>query len=103
MRIVFSIVESASAQLKNAQLNFCKAQDIISYTKASITSERNDARFDSAWSGILNDTVANDVVDDPEFQDHEKFSDRLMNLQMPSFMQRPKIIIDSYITKCWTP
>ena len=34
-------------------------------------------------------------------QDHEKFSDGLMNLQMPSFMQRPKVIIDSFITKCW--
>ena len=35
-------------------------------------------------------------------QDHKKFSDGL-NLQMPSFMQRPKVIIDSFITKCWIP
>ena len=35
----FSVVESASAQLQNAQLNFCKAEDIISCAKASITSE----------------------------------------------------------------
>ena len=33
-------------------------------------------------------------------QDHEKFCDGLMNLQMPSFIQRPEIIIDSYIKKC---
>ena len=36
-------------------------------------------------------------------QDHEKFPHGLMNLQMPSFMQMPKIIIDSYNTKCWIP
>ena len=47
LRMVFSIVESASAQLQNAQLNFGKAQDIIPCSKASITSARNDARFDS--------------------------------------------------------
>ena len=53
--------------LKNAQLNFCKTQDIIAYTKASIISARNDARSDSVWSGILSATEANNVIDDPEF------------------------------------
>ena len=33
----------------------------------------------------------------------EEFPDCLMNLQMPSFVQRPSIIIDSYMTKCWIP
>ena len=62
----FSVVESASARLQNAQLNFCKAEDIISCAKASITSATNDARSDSVWSGISNVTQANDVIDDPE-------------------------------------
>ena len=34
LRMVFTIVESANAQLQISQLNFCKAQDIISCTKA---------------------------------------------------------------------
>ena len=46
LRIVFTIVESVSVQLQNTQLNFCKAQDIISCTKVFITSVRNDARFE---------------------------------------------------------
>ena len=60
----FTIVESAGAQLQNAQLNFCKAQDVIACTKASITSARNDARSDSVWSGILSDTEANGSIDE---------------------------------------
>ena len=68
LQMVFSIAESASAQLQNAQLNFCKAQDVITCTKASITSARNDARVDGVglWSGILSNTEANDVIDDPD-------------------------------------
>ena len=62
LRMVFSIAESAKAQFQNAQLNFCKAQDIIACTKASVTSAINDAR-----------------------------------------LQRPKTIIDGYITKGWIP
>ena len=79
LRMVSSIVESASAQLQNAQLNFCKAPDIISCTKASITSARNDANSDSVWSRILSATEANDNIDDL-CQDHEKFSDGFTNL-----------------------
>ena len=75
--MVFSIVESASAQLQNAQLNFCKAQNIISGTKASFTSPKNDSRFDSVWSGILSDTEANDVIDDPDLSRPRKVSQRL--------------------------
>ena len=56
LRMIFSVVESASAQLHNAQLNFCKAQDIIASTKAFITSARKDARFDGVWSEILSAT-----------------------------------------------
>ena len=52
--------------MQNAQLNFCKAQDVIARTKAFITSARNDVRFDSVWSGISSDTEANDVINNPE-------------------------------------
>ena len=79
LRMVFGIVESASVLLQNAQLNFCKAQDIIACTKASITSARNDARFDNVWSGILSTTETNDVIDDPELSRPQKFPDDLMN------------------------
>ena len=64
LRMVYSIVESTRAWLQNDQLDFCKAY--IACTKASITSARNDARFDSVWSGVLSATEANDVIDDPE-------------------------------------
>ena len=52
--------------MQNAQLNFCKAQDVIACTKTSVTRARNDARFDSVWSGILSATGANGVINDPE-------------------------------------
>ena len=64
--MIFSIVKSASAQMQNAQLSFCKAQDLVADTKASITSAKNDARFDSVWSGVFSATEANDVIDDPQ-------------------------------------
>ena len=62
LRMVLSIAESASAQLRNTQFDFCKAQDVIACTKASIASAKKEARFDSVWSGILSATEANDVV-----------------------------------------
>ena len=77
LRMVFSIVESVSAQLQNAQLDFCKAQDIITRTKASITSARNDIRFDSVWSGVLSAREANDVIDDPELSESREIPRRL--------------------------
>ena len=80
LRMIFSIVESASAQLQNAQLNFRKAQDIIACTKASITGARNDARFDSVCSGILSATEAKNVTDDSDFSRPRKVSHGLMNL-----------------------
>ena len=102
--LVFSMVESASAQLHNAQLNIFKPQDIIAFAKASITSARNDARFDSAWSGILSATEAKAVIDEPELSRPRKVSRRLDEPSNAFFMQKPKIIIiDSYITKCWIP
>ena len=75
--MVFTIVESDDTQLQNAQLNFCKAQDVIACTKASITSARNDARFVSVWSEILSATEANDVIDDPELSRPRKVLRRL--------------------------
>ena len=75
--MVYSLVKSANAQLQNAQLNFCKAQDIISCTKASVTSVRNDARFDSVWSGIFSATGAKDVIDDPELSRPRKLPQQL--------------------------
>ena len=66
LHMVFSIVESASAQLQNAQLNFWKAQVIISCTKASITSVRSNAGFDSVLSGVLSATEVSNVFDKPE-------------------------------------
>ena len=62
MRMVFSVVESAGAQLQVAQLNFYKVQNIISCAKAFIASAKDDARFDVAWSRILSATEANDGV-----------------------------------------
>ena len=62
LQMFFSIVESASAKLPNAQLDFCKALDITAGTKVSITSARNDARFNCVWSRILSATEANDVI-----------------------------------------
>ena len=46
-------------------------------TKASITRSRNDAKFDSAWSGILSTTEANDVIDHPELSRPRKVHRRL--------------------------
>ena len=63
--------------MQNAQLNLCKAQDAIAFTKASITSARNEARFDSVWSGILTAIEANDVIDDPELSRPRKVPRRL--------------------------
>ena len=64
-------------RLQNAQLNFCKAQDIIACTKASITRARNEAKFDSVWSGILSATEANGVINDPELSRPRKVLRRL--------------------------
>ena len=65
-------------------------------------SVRNDARFYSIRSGILSATEANDAINNAELSRLRKeFPDGLINLQMLSFMQNPKIIIDSYNTKCW--
>ena len=47
----------------------------------------------------MNATDANDVSDEAELSRLRKFPDGLINLQMPSFMHRPKIIIDSYTVK----
>ena len=69
LRMVFGIVENASAQLQNAQLNFCKAHDDIACTKASITSARNEARSQTV--------SANDVGEDPELSGPRKASQRL--------------------------
>ena len=63
--------------MQNAQLNFCKAQDVFACTKASITSARNDARFDSVSSGILSATEANDIIDDPKLSRPRKVLRRL--------------------------
>ena len=52
LRMVFSFVESVSAQWQIAQLNFGKALDIFARTKAFITSAKNDTRFDGVWSEI---------------------------------------------------
>ena len=73
----FTIVESADAQLQNAQLSLCKSQDVIACTKASITRARNDARFDSVWSGISSATEANDVINNPELSRPRKILRRL--------------------------
>ena len=64
-----------SCRMLKAQLNFCKAQDIVDCTKVSITSARSFARFDSVWSGILSATEANDVIDDPDFSRPQKVPD----------------------------
>ena len=63
--------------MQNAQLNFCKAQDVNAYTKTSITSARNEGRFDSVWSGILSATEANDVINDSELSRPRKVLRRL--------------------------
>ena len=76
LRMVFSIVECVSAQLQNAQLNFCKARYVIASTKVSITTARNDTRFDGVWSGIVSATEANNVVDDPKLSRSRKVSRR---------------------------
>ena len=102
LRMVLPLLKAAT-QLQNAQLNFCKAQDVVACTKASITRARNDARFDSVWSGILSATEANDVINDPELSRPRKVLRRLDESSNAFFHAEPKIIIDSYITKCWIP
>ena len=49
----------------------------MSCTKASITSSRNDARFDIVWNGILIAAEANNVIDDPELSSPRKVLQRL--------------------------
>ena len=63
--------------MQNAQLNFCEAQDVIACTKAFITWTRNETRFDGVWSGILNATKANNVIDDPQSSRLRKILRRL--------------------------
>ena len=105
LRMVFSIVESAMTLLQNAQLNFCKTQDIIARTKASIISARNDARSDSVWSGILSATEANDVIDDPEFSRLRKVLRHLNESSNGFFHVEDKDNYRQfqYITKGWIP
>ena len=47
--MVFGVVKSANVKLQSAQLNFCKAQNIISCAKTAITYARTDTRFDSMY------------------------------------------------------
>ena len=63
--------------MQNAQLNFCKAQDIIACAKVSITNARNDVRFNGVWSGVLDATEANKVIDDPALSRPRKVLRRL--------------------------
>ena len=75
LRMVLALLKALV--LQNSQLNFCNAQDAIACTKALITSARNNAIFDSAWSGILSVTEANDIIDDAKLSRPRKVPRRL--------------------------
>ena len=47
LRVVFRVVKSVKVQLHSAQLNYRKAQNIISCAKTAITNARTDSRFNT--------------------------------------------------------
>ena len=75
--MILPFLKALVHRLQNAQLYFCKAQDVIACTTASVIRARSDARFDSVWSGILSATEANDVIHDPKLSRPRKVLRRL--------------------------
>ena len=77
LRMVLPLLNALVHGCRMLSLIFAKPRMLIACAKASITSARNDARFDSVRSGILSATEANDVIDNPELSRPRKVLQRL--------------------------
>eukprot|EP00795_Rhopilema_esculentum_P009559 gene9559-17307_t len=77
LRMVFTIIEGGSASLQGTQLNFSKAEKVISTIRQSISDARTDARFSILWQAILASAELNESIDEPQLPRQRKMPRRL--------------------------
>ena len=72
LRMVFTIIEEGSASLQGTQLNFSKAEKVISAIRQSISDARTDARFSILWQTIVASAHLNESIDEPRLPRQRK-------------------------------
>ena len=72
LRMVFTIIEGGSASLQGTQLNFSKAEKVISAIRQSISDARTDARFSILWQTIVASAHLNESIDEPRLPRQRK-------------------------------
>eukprot|EP00794_Sanderia_malayensis_P010290 gene10290-11350_t len=86
LRIVFTVIEGGSASLQATQLNFMKAEKVISAIRQSISDARIDARFPILWQAIETSADLNESIDEPQLPTQRKVPRRLDDNAQSAFV-----------------
>ena len=77
LRMVFTRIEGDSASLQGTQLNFSKAEKVISAIRQSISDAKTDASFSIVLQAIVASAELNESIDEPQLPRQRKVPRRL--------------------------